>query len=430
MTKTIKSLYFFCLGVFVYVPFHAFISTFTISVLGDILPIKGIKDFAVLLAATPLIYVLYKYRYKLRSINFKKPYLIFIAALFFITIITLSTYSQPYLQTIAGYITNYRYYVFFVICIGVAIIYSKNIKNLDLDKVVKIVLIANFVVIGFGFLQVFLLPKDFLSYFGYNETTIKPFQTIDNNESFIRILSTLRGPNPLGAYLAMMAPLAIYYFKKLKTNKILIGSVYSICFLATVYGSQSRSAWVGLVAGLLTYTFITLKNKKLFSLAAGVIIVFASLLYVFRDSNFIQNTVFHTDPNEASSIDSDDKRLETLSYAIEQVSEKPFGHGVGSSGPASNYGTNPVIIENYYLDMAYQIGWLGLIIYLGVIGSVGYALLKQKTQLSYAVFSGFMSVAVVAMFWPVWTDETIALTWWGLAGLVLSSDIVRKAKKG
>ena len=134
---------------------------------------------------------------------------------------------------------------------------------------------------------------------------------------------------------------------------------------------------------------------------------------------FVQVTLLHRDPSEASQVDSDDQRLSSLSLAVEKIQERPFGHGVGSSGPASNYGDNSFIIENYYLDIAYQVGWIGMLLFLGIIGYTGVLLYRLKSKVAYSLLAGLVGVSVIGLFWPVWISETVALTWWGLAGIVI-----------
>jgi len=68
------------------------------------------------------------------------------------------------------------------------------------DLFLRVGIIGALIVAVFAILQVFVLPKDFLIYLGYGENTIQPYLTVDQNQDFIRINSTLRGPNPLGAY--------------------------------------------------------------------------------------------------------------------------------------------------------------------------------------------------------------------------------------
>lgn len=409
-----------------YLPFHALITTFIISNIGGDLVVKGLKDglvFIVFLVLSAVIFLIKK-SLKINKLMVFSSFLTF----YILSITLIAVFNQrSSLQTFAGIVILLRpIWMFFVGVMVFAL--SRNITNKN-DKLLKLIIIPSIIVVFFGALQVLVLPKDFLTHFGYGPETIKPYQTIDNNESFIRILSTLRGPNPLGAYLAMVAPIALYYAEKIKHKKNFKIIIYSILFLITLYGSHSRSAWVGLIVGVGLYFLLRSKNKMRILPMASFLAVAIISGYMLRNTNYVQNIIFHRYPNETSNYNSDDNRLSTIKYAIKSVNEKPFGHGVGSSGPASNHGDTPVIIENQFLDIGYQIGWVGLISYIGIISYVGYMLIKVKNNFALAHFIGLVSISVIALFWPVWTDDTIVLIWWGIAGSLLSTSIVERVKK-
>jgi hypothetical protein len=171
---------------------------------------------------------------------------------------------------------------------------------------------------------------------------------------------------------------------------------------------------------MLAHLYFNTVNKKNISLALGALLIICSGLFIARNTDFIQTTIFHRDPAEVSDINSDDQRLDSISSAVRSINEKTLGHCIGSSGPASNYGDQPYIIENHYLDIAYQLGWVGLFLHINITLYVGYLLWKLKTKLAYAHVAGLIAISVIAMFWPVWSDETIALIWWGLAGFIIS----------
>jgi hypothetical protein len=425
--KTIeKTIAWAFLGVLAYLPFHALISTYLISRFGNELFFKSFKDLIVVLVFMAAVAVLV---YKKDTLKTKKM-MLFASPIMLLTLTVMAhgilNNNQTYQEKAFGILLLLRpLWIFFIGVIAAALVGKSSIE----DRVFKVIFVASAIVVAFGALQVLVLPKDFLTNFGYSESTIKPYQTIDNNESFVRILSTLRGPNPLGAYMSMMAPVSIYYISKIKNKAKLKSFLYAAAFLITIYGAQSRSAWLGLVVGISAYLILITKNKYKLLKYGAIILPTMFAFFIFKDTYIGQNILFHTDPNESNQVNSDNQRASSLKYAIEGINDKPFGHGIGSSGPASYYGNKPVIIENQYLDTAYQIGWLGLVFYLLLLTHVGVNLLKTKTKLSYAVLSGLMSVSIIAMFWPVWTDETITLIWWGLAGVVLSTSIVQTPKK-
>jgi len=425
MKKISHFIFYICFAVILYVPFHAVISTFFISIAGGKLPIKGVKDLLILLTLLPLLVGIYVNRKKIK-IEHKALWLLLLAfmelAIFYALLI-----EAPTVQKIAGLIVQLRHFGFFIICYLGALLLEKKFSTSS--RLIRLTVLCSFVVVAFGAMQVLFLPNDFLKIFGYGPTTIAPYQTIDSNESFVRIISTLRGPNSLGAYLAMMAPLAIGYISSAKNRKNWLWALYAGAFLVTLYASYSRSAWIGFGVGLIIYFYLTSKNKKIIGWVLSVFAVIGASAFLLRSTTFVQTTLLHRDPAEASEINSDDQRISSIKTAINLVNQKPLGHGIGSSGPASNYGNSPYIIENHYLDLAYQLGWVGLALSLSVTAYVGYLLIKLKTKLAYAHFAGLIAVSVIAMFWPVWSDETVALIWWGMAGFIISRTAVEANRK-
>lgn len=412
-----------------YIPFHALISTYINKFVGDKVITKGFKDAVIFILLPVAAVILIKSK---QLLNRDARFVLKIILSYFLLCLTLALiFNANFLEELGGLTVALRYLAYFVICLASVFGLSKNSSTTALNGLVRIVVASSLVVILFGAAQVLFLPKDFLTIFDYGQDTIKPYLTIDNNESLIRILSTLRGPNPLGAYLAVVYPVALYYFSNLKSSRrwlYLLG--YSLPFLLTLYGSNSRSGWLGLFISVIVYGFFIFKKKKQLILpliAAGAIVLLG--LFVFNDSTMVQKYIYHRDPLEVSSFDSDNQRIDSIKTAIRDINVKPFGHGVGSSGPASNYGQGLVIVENQFLDIAYQLGWLGMVVYLAIIGYVGFYLAKIKTKLAKAVFASFIAVNIISLFWPVWTDETVALTWWGLAGLIIGRNIVDKSNK-
>jgi O-antigen ligase len=426
MQKTTRAIYWVILGVIAYLPFHALISTFFIDLLGSKLPIKGVKELVVLLAVLPLIYVIYR---RWQEFKVVKTGLIILIGLYFAVQIVISIFGDGTdLLKAAGLISSLRFFGLFLACYSLARLLPERFKAAD--KVLKIVVITSVIVVVFGALQVLVLPKDFLMHFGYGPLTILPYGTIDNNQSFVRILSTLRGPNPLGAYLAFIAPLALlWHWFYSKRRSVLIGLIYLATFGVTLYGSQSRGGWLGFVVAIGVYVLLMVKNRRvrIGFVLSGVLLL--GVVFALRDSRFISITVLHRDPHGSSVVKSDDARLKSIKRSVNAIEDMPFGHGEGSSGPSSNYGKNPVIIENSYLDVAYQIGWFGALLFIVINVYTGYLLYRTRTRLGYALLAGLVAISINALFWPVWTDETVSMIWWALTGFVLGAPILVKTPK-
>ena len=95
-----------------------------------------------------------------------------------------------------GLISNLRFLAFFLVTWAVALRMARLRVALAVDG-----LLAGHRGGAIRIVADFVLPTDFLRHFGYSDATIPAFETINNNHDYVRIASTLRGANPLGAYL-------------------------------------------------------------------------------------------------------------------------------------------------------------------------------------------------------------------------------------
>jgi len=320
---------------------------------------------------------------------------------------------------INGLIINLRYAGLFYV--GYILVRD---NKLDSTLIKKLIFIPASIVIAFGFLQYTVLPSDILRHVGYGPDTIKPVQFIDNNQNDIRILSTLRGPNPLGAYvMSVMALLFSWLLPKKRVvslRELIASGVLLAMGMVVLFGSGSRSAWVG---GFVALSYIILRRMKRNMLIAFVIVglIFGAVGWTVvvanKESTFVQKHILHTDPLEGSTIDSDDDRLTTIHSSVEDVVDEPLGIGVGAVGPASFRDDNPVIVENYYLQIAREIGVLGLLGYLAVLFIITWRLVWKTSPVEIGITGVWIGFLVVNLFLPASTDETSTGIVWILAGL-------------
>ena len=108
----------------------------------------------------------------------------------------------------------------------------------------KCMLAAAAVIIVFACLQL-VLPRDFLTIFGYSQATVAPYLTVDSNEAYVRFGSTLRGPNPLGAYaLGGLVLASVFLAAKWRDSVKLrvYGILAAVSSSIALYISYSRAA--------------------------------------------------------------------------------------------------------------------------------------------------------------------------------------------
>lgn len=295
------------------------------------------------------------------------------------------------------------------------------------------------VVVVFGALQLFL-PRDILAHIGYGPKTIQPYLTVDRNPNYVRINSTLRGPNPLGAYaglvLTAIAAFLAQHKARLHTRWQWVGLwIFTVYTLVTLWLSYSRSAWLGTVLALLLVVLAVLRGRVLKFLRVarwfwlGFVVVVLALVFAFSHTHFVDNVVLHDNPVTGSKVKSDQAHLSSLERGAERMAHQPLGGGIGSTGSASLLGSERNIVENQYLFVAHEAGWLGLGLFVAIyIVVLHRAWRARRDWLALTVFASGVGLALIGLTLPVFADDTVAIIWWGLAGVAYAG--VAHPRKG
>lgn len=335
-------------------------------------------------------------------------------------------------QALAGIGIDLRYVLFF------GLVYTLvRIAPRYKDIFIKTAIGGAAIIAGFATLQM-VLPADILRGIGYNEQTIKPYQTVDENPDYIRVNSTLRGPNPLGAYTAALLIFVAAYValqkQKLRTMsvKIVIG-VLAMCGAVGLWLSHSRSSWLAALAGLGVVAFLvgTRQFSKKMWVGIGIVaVLMLGGLLLARDTPFVQNVILHDNPTTGGAVTSNDDHLTSLQEGSKRLLDQPLGAGVGSAGSASLHGDNGIIIENQYLFIAHETGWIGLTLYFGVFGLLLWRLFTKRRQwLALGVLASGIAIAGIGILLPVWADDTVSIIWWGIAAIAIGGRDGKRARK-
>lgn len=385
--------------------------------------IKGWKEILLLIGLALLgLLVVFNKNLRAELLTDRLLWLVGAYALFHLLLVPLSPGGVT--EIIAGLSIDLRYVLFFVLVYIVARIASAVRRPLLLVAAASALM-----VLVFGILQIFVLPKDVLSPLGYGPATIAPYQTIDQNEDYIRINSTLRGPNPLGAYVLIVGTAAVAYLlsrqKLRRTVGVSVAGLVMVLSPAVLYASYSRSALVAAALSLAIVLAIRyrqyLKSPILWGVVAAISLVAASSLYVLRDTSFVQHVIVHRNPAEANQKNSNEGHVESLANGADRAADQPLGAGIGSTGSASLLGDKPLIIENQYLFIAHEAGWLGLLLFLAILAVIGRRLWWLRGDwLAVAILASGIGLSLIGLLQPVWADDTVSLIWWGLAGLALA----------
>ncbi len=291
----------------------------------------------------------------------------------------------------------------------------------------KVLIVPATVVVVFGLLQIFVLPPDFLRHFGYGPVTIPAYETVDQKLDYVRVQSTLRGANPLGAYVvvALVALAAVGWRRRTTWIKGLLAADVVGAIVVLMY-TYSRSAYLGAATALGVFAWLSIKNhrmKQYLVLGATTVLLFgAGVTITLRNNDHIQNTFFHTDEHSQSAHSSNQDRSSALQNGLRDMVHQPLGTGPGTAGPASVHNNHTVrLAENYFLQIGQEVGWLGLGLFVVISLLVAAKLWAQKTDpLARLLLASLVGITLVNMLSHAWTDETLAIIWWSLAGVALA----------
>lgn len=413
-------------------PFHALLTVWGASLFGHYTALRLWKEALLALSIIGALYLLltdHKIRFHTLSRRLVQLILAYIVLNLVWGLLALNQHDVTAKALGYGLVSNLRFLAFFLVTWAVALRMSRLRSHWK-----WLVLWPAAAVIIFGLLQVFVLPDDFLRHFGYSQATIPPVETINHNQHYVRIASTLRGANPLGAYLVI--PISLLSVLMIRNGRNWRQGVFLAAAAAVLFFSFSRSAWIGAALSVVIILFLSRlsRGSQRIALAAAsvILIVGASLGVAFRQNIHFQNFILHTEEHSAIKTTSNDGHLEALKTGLNDVKRHPLGLGPGTAGPASYYNTgHPVkVAENYYVQVAQETGWLGVILFLLINLGAGYLLLVRRDDpLALSLFASLVGLSFINLLSHAWTDDTLAYVWWGLAGVAMAPDPKTKPAK-
>ncbi len=430
-----KWLQWYILGTLVLIiailPVHAFISTWGGTTIGPLLVWKSWKEIllipAVLLTG---IWILIRPQVRSVLIRDRLVQLILLFALIVLGYTVSGQVNNGLDATVAGIAFDLRYFAMFTL--GYLLFRYGTFNTKEWPKFAsKWLVIVGVVLAVVGIVQVTLIPREFLTSFGYEKfVTIAPYLTIDEKSpDLIRAFATLRGPNDYGAFLVMTLAFALVSITSLK-RKISV----SMIILLGIFVSHSRSAYLAAFAVISVWLLMTLGVDRIKQywkygvLAVLSLVLVASLSLM---SPTVRLIVFHSSVNDTHLTEGNlDDHGEAIVDTSERIVNEPLGCGTGCSGPASYYGPHAKISENYYLQIGEEYGLFGLALWLGIFIIVMRRLYSAKNiPAAQALFISGIGIAIIGVLLHVWADDPLSMTWWGVAGCVLGLSLATGLKK-
>lgn len=418
--------------IIVLLPLHAFLSTWLGTAIGPLLVWKAWKEI-LLLFLMPFVAVYFQLRPDILTKLWRRRINQIIVAYVLLHIV-LSFFAHVSKGAIvAGLLINLRFFVMFLL--AQTLVESNHPWVVKAKQALpKWLLWSTLVLSIMAIAQVTVVPKDFLSNFGYNkEKTIAPYELVDQNPNALRAFATMRGPNTLGEYLLLPLMLAIYLL--VKRREVLL----SIAVLATgayaLLATGSRSAWIGFGLSLALLLVGLLPRGKLRWLWWGIppVLLSVGFLVWFATVNpNLRLAIFHSRADRASLISgSSEQHASAIIDNAKDALQHPLGQGPGAAGPASFYDPGGVqISEDYYIQVAQEVGLLGLGMFLAINVLLARRLFVGRDELLPSVLlASLAGLTLINVFLHGWADDPTAMIWWGIAGLYYGSTITKPVKE-
>ena len=173
-------------------------------------------------------------------------------------------------------------------------------------------------------------------------------------------------PNGLAFIVVSVLPF-IYYYARLNKKIFIISLCLIPAMIWALILTASRSGFVALLAVL---GLIVLKTRyKLLMAVALVLCVFVS--YPFLSAN-TKDRYFSIVSSDTKNAATSEGRIEGVKKSFQVALRKPIvGHGLGTSKEASwNFGQSTHLAHNLYAEVAQELGFVGLFIFILYIMSI------------------------------------------------------------
>ncbi|MDP2837935.1 MAG: O-antigen ligase family protein [Candidatus Moranbacteria bacterium] len=261
----------------------------------------------------------------------------------------------------------------------------------------------------FFFLQFLFGPEPI---FAFLTTTILPFflgttfgQTVANYPSLLvnisgvtllRASGVFPDPHMFSLYLGMAIPVAGIWWWRVTTHKTWWLIIFLTILLADLL-SFSRGGYVGLICGTIIF-FLGIRSRLRFEKRSALLLVMGLIILgTLLSSSPLGSRFFSSfSRQDGSNIE----RLRLWQEAVLHIGERPLsGVGLGNYPllvkPSALY-REPIYAHNLFLDIAVELGLIGLALFLGVVGSA--LLWAGRAWKGAALPSAFAVIVSLAVF--------------------------------
>jgi hypothetical protein len=308
-------------------------------------------------------------------------------------------------------------------------------REISERKLGRVILGSACVVAILALVQFFLVPTSFLASIGYGPSTILPFQGVHPEFPFGRSFSTLGGPNQLGTYLIVPFAVALATAVKARSRKTrLVASLLVVLFVAAAITTFSRSALIGF--GVATAVVVLLAVPKRYRLLTALVFLASAVVAALvmwgvltnDNSTVLDRFLVRGELTPSGVLGGDEGHIAAIVKGYATISMYPGGLGFGTAGPASFYAVRPLLTENWYLQIAIEVGVIGLglmlLLLAHIVRRVRQHGIHDPIRIGYA--AAVLGIMISALFLHSLADSTLAILLFGMGGLLYAT----RAPKG
>lgn len=321
----------------------------------------------------------------------------------------------------------------------VLLFFARRVEWKKIDKIIGVALLGAAVVIIFGLLHALVLPQNFLVNFGYSmqqgpyqpDLPLSACQYLEHTDRVCRATSTFASPMRYGSYLLLVLGLLFPFMAQKSRWRAWASGLAALSF-ASIFLTYSRSVWIGAAALAIVALFWLIPQrarKKTFVAVLSLAALFAIFILLFAAPKKPQDpTTGWKAPPLLQTIFlrnySTSEHWQKMKTAVEIVAEHPLGLGLGTAGPASirlSDSGSPqrgLVTENWYLQIAVEMGVLGAVIFIAILCVLFYKFLANPQDLvQKGLFLALFGISVMGLFLHSFEETSAMLLLFGLIGM-------------
>lgn len=312
----------------------------------------------------------------------------------------------------------------------------RHAKWEPLEKYIKIAIGSAISVMVFGILHTLVLPQNFLTYFGYSmqqgpyqpELPISACQYLEHTDRVCRATSTFSSPMRYGSYLLVVLGF-LFPFVVQKNKQRWFALTLAGIALASIFLTYSRSVWIGAFLLITMALFwlvpkVMLKKIALCFLGTAVIFILGIIFFAASPKKMAEIPAHWTPPPLLQTIFlrnySTSEHWQYIQEGWRAALENPLGQGLGTAGPAS-FRFKKFVTENWYLQIAVEMGFAAGAIFLGILAMLLFRLLENPQGVEEkGLFLSLLGISAAGLFLHSFEETSAVLMLFGMIGIALS----------